>query len=455
MHRLCFLLSFLICGISAEQVKVFRPFGLVNKLFFGNQQTVVSKLPLPLEFVLQRIQSFYSTYVHEDLSRPPTWDKPVYTYTANNNNQNDGNTHTLHTNLSVQTTENLFEIINKDTNKTYSEELEAVTNISESEKTTSFYETEDFTDDYYQQNEAPKDKLFEIINKDTNKTKEEELFEAINNIANTNDDKIIYITPKTSTYSSVSTGSLEVTNENDVEINITLGKLWEKLILVLICYGPQNQQPRGPLDFIGNLIQATGLIPIEINVPDTFSAVGNTVGGWATNVGNFAQGVGTTFQGFTQNIGSGVQNFAQGLVQRVPILGTIIRPTGGSNQRYYILVPAQNHFEPSSASQNIKTLNISPDLLEKRETLLRKVHDEKSVNIITTIQTEKDFKDIEDKDLKQATVVKANGSKVVLDKVLTTEPNVNPMSKSEFSKTTNFGPNMKRLPSGRISGVCR
>ncbi|XP_028142174.1 uncharacterized protein LOC114336052 isoform X2 [Diabrotica virgifera virgifera] len=139
-----------------------------------------------------------------------------------------------------------------------------------------------------------------------------------------------------------------------------------KVILVPISYGPQNQQSRGPLDFIGNLIQSTGLIPIEINVPDTFSSVGNTVGGWATNVGNFAQGVGTTFQGFTQNIGSGVQNFAQGLVQRVPILGTIIRPTatGGSSQRYYILVPAQNYFEPNSAGQNIKTLNISPDLLE-------------------------------------------------------------------------------------------
>ncbi|XP_072380059.1 uncharacterized protein [Diabrotica undecimpunctata] len=87
----------------------------------------------------------------------------------------------------------------------------------------------------------------------------------------------------------------------------------------------------------------------------------------------------------------------------------------------------------------------------KRETLLRKVHDEKSVTITTTTQTEKDFKDIEDKDLKQATVVKANGSKVVLDKILTRESNVNPMSKSELSKTTNFVPNMKRLPSGRIS----
>uniref|UniRef100_A0A6P7G589 Uncharacterized protein LOC114336052 isoform X1 n=1 Tax=Diabrotica virgifera virgifera TaxID=50390 RepID=A0A6P7G589_DIAVI len=221
MHRLYFLFSFLVCGISAEQVKVFRPFGFVNKLFFGDQQTVVSKLPLPLEFVLQRIQSAYSTYVHEDLSRPPTWDKPVYTYTANSNNQNHDNINNLHTAPSVQTTENLFDIINKDTNKTSSEELEAAT---ESEETTSFYEIEDFTEDYYQQNEVSKDKLFEIINKDTNKTKEEELFEAINNVGNTPNENIIHITPKTSTYSSVSTESLEVPNDNDVEINVTLSQ---------------------------------------------------------------------------------------------------------------------------------------------------------------------------------------------------------------------------------------
>uniref|UniRef100_A0A6P7G4J5 Radial spoke head 10 homolog B-like n=1 Tax=Diabrotica virgifera virgifera TaxID=50390 RepID=A0A6P7G4J5_DIAVI len=83
----------------------------------------------------------------------------------------------------------------------------------------------------------------------------------------------------------------------------------------------------------------------------------------------------------------------------------------------------------------------------KRETLLRKLHDEKSVNIVTTTHTEKDFKDIEDKDLKQATVITANGSKIVLDKTVSLEPH-DPLSKSELFKTTNFVPSIKRQPSG-------
>ncbi|KAF5299373.1 hypothetical protein FQR65_LT09414 [Abscondita terminalis] len=45
---------------------------------FGNQPTV-SKFPPVLEFILQKIQTQFSNYVYEDLSRPATWDKPVYT----------------------------------------------------------------------------------------------------------------------------------------------------------------------------------------------------------------------------------------------------------------------------------------------------------------------------------------------------------------------------------------
>lgn len=48
------------------------------KLFFGNQPST-SKFPPIIEFFVQRIQTQFSNYVYEDLSRPPTYDKPVYT----------------------------------------------------------------------------------------------------------------------------------------------------------------------------------------------------------------------------------------------------------------------------------------------------------------------------------------------------------------------------------------
>lgn len=50
------------------------------KFFLNNTETSsVSKLPPILEYFLQRIQAANSHYVHEDLSRPQTWEKPVYT----------------------------------------------------------------------------------------------------------------------------------------------------------------------------------------------------------------------------------------------------------------------------------------------------------------------------------------------------------------------------------------
>lgn len=39
----------------------------------------VSKFPPIIEFIAQRIQTQFSSYVYEDLSRPQTYDKPVYT----------------------------------------------------------------------------------------------------------------------------------------------------------------------------------------------------------------------------------------------------------------------------------------------------------------------------------------------------------------------------------------
>ncbi|KAG5888644.1 hypothetical protein JTB14_021269 [Gonioctena quinquepunctata] len=122
-------------------------------------------------------------------------------------------------------------------------------------------------------------------------------------------------------------------------------------------------QTRGPFDFIGNWIQSTGFFPIEINVPDTFGAIGNNVGTLATNAGNFAQNVGTGFQTFTQNVGNGFQNF----VQRVPILGSIIRPTGANGQKYYILVPTKSanneHLSQSNGVQK-DIGRVEADILE-------------------------------------------------------------------------------------------
>ncbi|KAL3282296.1 hypothetical protein HHI36_005485 [Cryptolaemus montrouzieri] len=51
----------------------------VKLIFQGTSTSSVSKLPPVLEYFLQRIQSANSNFVHEDLSRPQTWEKPIYT----------------------------------------------------------------------------------------------------------------------------------------------------------------------------------------------------------------------------------------------------------------------------------------------------------------------------------------------------------------------------------------
>lgn len=51
------------------------------KIFWSSNRngTTVSKFPPFIEHIVQLIQKRYSNYIHEDLSRPPGWDKPVYT----------------------------------------------------------------------------------------------------------------------------------------------------------------------------------------------------------------------------------------------------------------------------------------------------------------------------------------------------------------------------------------
>lgn len=51
-----------------------------NKIFFNNQSnTSISKFPAVIEYIVQRIQTLNSNYVHEDLSRPPTYDSVDFT----------------------------------------------------------------------------------------------------------------------------------------------------------------------------------------------------------------------------------------------------------------------------------------------------------------------------------------------------------------------------------------
>lgn len=77
MHRELFILCcVLLCAKFTSQLK--RP-QFINKLFNRPSEENVSQFPPVIEFFVQKIQSQYSNYVYEDLSRPPVWNKPVYT----------------------------------------------------------------------------------------------------------------------------------------------------------------------------------------------------------------------------------------------------------------------------------------------------------------------------------------------------------------------------------------
>ncbi|KAL1491269.1 hypothetical protein ABEB36_011889 [Hypothenemus hampei] len=71
------LLIFSECGCcrtikeNPSGTKVFLPIPSVNKF------------PPVVEFLVQRIQASQSNYVYEDLSRPPTYDRPQYTLSPN------------------------------------------------------------------------------------------------------------------------------------------------------------------------------------------------------------------------------------------------------------------------------------------------------------------------------------------------------------------------------------
>lgn len=79
-----FLLATACYQISTSEVVQVRPVVIVPniKLFFGPPAPSTSKFPPVIELLVQRIQAQFSSYVYEDLSRPATWDKPVYTLSS-------------------------------------------------------------------------------------------------------------------------------------------------------------------------------------------------------------------------------------------------------------------------------------------------------------------------------------------------------------------------------------
>lgn len=80
MHQK-FAISLTICLQLAFCEKILQPIVIVPhvKIFFGPPSPSTSKFPPIIELLVQRIQSQFSSYVYEDLSRPPTYEKPVYT----------------------------------------------------------------------------------------------------------------------------------------------------------------------------------------------------------------------------------------------------------------------------------------------------------------------------------------------------------------------------------------
>lgn len=160
---------------------------VINKLFLNIYQNgTVSKFPPIVEFLAQKVQSQFSNFVYEDLSRPPAWDRPIYTLAPDDpllqelhGNFTINDSHVIVINgTNVLATENshqedtlgddikpeplLFEIINDNENITINE------NLIERE-TASNSEDEDFDDDNDETEiSTPVNLLFEIIHRKSN-----------------------------------------------------------------------------------------------------------------------------------------------------------------------------------------------------------------------------------------------------------------------------------------------
>ncbi|KAG5888645.1 hypothetical protein JTB14_021270 [Gonioctena quinquepunctata] len=195
------MLVFFVClypSVSAK-TNIPKPGEVLNKFFFRPQVTV-SQFPPFFEFFLQKIQSQFSTYVHEDLSRPPTWEKPVYTLSPQDQlffseSQSTSEATTSVTSPSppeehveeVDSTEKLFEII-QDHNKTDAdvEVLAPATNLDDTTK---------------------------------------RLFEVIKSVTAVRNESFVLITPRTSTYVPFNTHGLEHTTERYIDPELELRKV--------------------------------------------------------------------------------------------------------------------------------------------------------------------------------------------------------------------------------------
>lgn len=73
----------IVCGSHDNSTIKLQPIVIVPqvRIFFGPPSPTTSKFPPIIELLVQRLQTQFSTYVYEDLSRPPTYEKPVYTLT--------------------------------------------------------------------------------------------------------------------------------------------------------------------------------------------------------------------------------------------------------------------------------------------------------------------------------------------------------------------------------------
>ncbi|GJQ69816.1 hypothetical protein Trydic_g22369 [Trypoxylus dichotomus] len=81
---------------------------VVNKFFLNNDKNgTVSKFPPVIEFLAQKVQTQFSNFVYEDLSRPPAWNSPIYTLAPNDplfEEVNGNSTYVM--NLNVSTVDN-------------------------------------------------------------------------------------------------------------------------------------------------------------------------------------------------------------------------------------------------------------------------------------------------------------------------------------------------------------
>lgn len=218
LDHLLILLSFISLGVSLRLNKIKPSENSTDIKLFGQPQVTVSKFPPFIEFFVQRIQAHFSTYAHEDLSRPPTWDKPVYTLSPQ-----DQQFFNLSSSTPPSEINNDVEIIDTTSTKpppTTEGDLEyadignttevffEVINNSENNKSPDDFE--------YEELDETTDKLFEIIT------------ENIEDSTHRNNNKsYVYITPKTSSYKPITgkDGYEQTTDKiinQELELNISL-----------------------------------------------------------------------------------------------------------------------------------------------------------------------------------------------------------------------------------------